>query len=170
MKRALFAVSTAAAATVLSAVSALASTGQLSVNPSNVRVGQLIELRGNGCNNPGQPALFMFGNQGDQTGTIGGNDFSLPVDAAGHFSGTYRIPATIDGYQGRGGGAVVAGRYAIYSFPPLCIATVSVVATGPSSIAPTGIGLAPLIGLILIVIGWLLVISRRDALDKASDR
>jgi hypothetical protein len=103
------------------------SVGSLVVSPSSGRVGATVTLDGQGCNIPGQPATFFFGNQGDLSGTLGVVDIpNVAVDSSGRFHIVFVVPSNVHGYQGRGGGSVAPGLYEFGSLPPYCQATFQV--------------------------------------------
>ena len=92
--------------------------------PAAGAVGTPVRVEGIGCNNPGAGAILVFGaGTGTTTGTYGAVELTppAPVDASGHFTLVFDIPAQLDSLQGRGGGATTSGTYAIYSKPPVCV-------------------------------------------------
>jgi hypothetical protein len=129
-----------------------AAADSATVNPARGPIGGSVILEGSGCNNPGQSAYFMFGNEGGLSGTVGGVDFAVPVDSAGRFRTTFVIPASLHSYQGMGGGTVTAGQYEFVSFPPLCIVPFTVVG-GPATLAAGGLGPGLALGLALLGVG-----------------
>ena len=103
--------------------------GLISVTPDRGPIGTRVLIRGSGCGNPGHPPYLSFTNEGvpGLTGTVGADDLkAIATDANDHFEADYVIPASLHGYQGRGGGAVTPGTYQFLSFPPTCASVFTV--------------------------------------------
>lgn len=105
--------------------------GTLQITPASAPVGTTVLIRGRGCNNPGVSFadLTLEGSPGWTTGTEGAFDLG-PVNVASDGSFSYRltIPSRFapGSLQGRGGGTLVPGTYALVSHPPYCQAMFTV--------------------------------------------
>ena len=110
-----------AARSVQCAEEAGALGGVIKVCPSAGTIGSTVNIEGRGCNNPGGPAIIYFGREFGTAAdglTPGATEVGrFPVDDAGHFSGTFRIPSELGTIQGAGGGPLRAGVYGFYSKP-----------------------------------------------------
>jgi hypothetical protein len=105
---------------------------ELTVSPELGPTGATVVLRGRNCGNPGQPTLISFGNQVAEsgTGTIGAIELrDISTSSDGTFQTTFVIPAFLDPFQGRGGGAVVGGTYQFFSSPAACATLFTVTAS-----------------------------------------
>ena len=110
---------------------ATARTGDLTVCPARVTVGDTVTVEGRSCNNPGANTELYFGTTdqfGQATeGTYGAAHLASVATAAdGRFRADVTIPSLLISIQGQGGGAVKSGLYAIYTKPPACTAYITV--------------------------------------------
>ena len=114
---------------------ALGRQGHLTVSPANGPVGTNVALEGEGCANPGQQPLILFGGTGLKgQGTAGSSAVpGITADQAGRFRVQYTIPSEIGPQQQWQGGSVVPGRYNFTSTPPICQAFFTVMSLLPST-------------------------------------
>jgi hypothetical protein len=95
------------------------ANGSLTVCPDAGPVATSVALRGQGCNNPGEPVTAVFLGPGTYVGSSGGGDeFMIPVNSSNQFNGSFQIPPTYTS-----GGAsnhpvpVTPGRFSFSVYP-----------------------------------------------------
>jgi hypothetical protein len=108
----------------------VAAVGSISVCPKMVPVGGLITIAVGACSNAGEPTVLFFGTAeqfGQPTqGTYGEAGLGSVGPSSGSSRVTLAVPSAVGAIDGRGGGPVRPGLYAVYSKPDLCRTYVSV--------------------------------------------
>lgn len=92
-------------------------------------VGEPLAIAPTGCFKPGERSTLYFGTAeqfGQSTrGTYGEAELGNVGAGSGVSQLTVPVPATLAAIEGRGGGPMLVGLYAVYSKPDLCRAFVT---------------------------------------------
>ena len=102
----------------------VAAVGSITVCPKMVPVGGLITIAVDTCSNRGEPTVLFFGTAeqfGQSTqATYGEVGLGSVGPSSGSSRVTLAVPSAVGAIDGRGGGPVHPGLYAVYSKPDLC--------------------------------------------------
>ena len=104
--------------------------GAIAVCPMTVSVGASLTINPTGCSTPDGRAVLYFGTAeqfGQSTrGTYGETELGSVGVGSGVSQLIVPVPSALGAINGRGGGPVAVGLYAVYSKPDLCRAFVNV--------------------------------------------